>query len=38
LRLRAAEFSGYAGKLRRFLERESFEAVCFDSFIFKTGS
>jgi hypothetical protein len=38
MQAQAAEFSGYAGKLRCFLERESFEAVCFDSFIFKTGS
>jgi hypothetical protein len=34
----AAEFSGYAGKFRCFLEEKSFETVCFDSFIFKTGS
>jgi hypothetical protein len=34
MQAQAAEFSGYAGKFRCFLEK-SFEEVCFDSFILK---
>jgi len=39
MQAQAAEFSGYAGKFRCFLEgRVSFEAVGFRFIYFKTGS
>jgi len=35
MQAQAAEFSGYAGKLRCFFGEKSFKTVCFDSFILK---
>jgi hypothetical protein len=35
MQAQAAEFSGYAEKLRCFFGGKSFKTVCFDSFILK---
>jgi hypothetical protein len=35
MQAQAAEFSGYAGKLRCYFGEKSFKTVCFDSLILK---